>query len=214
MIKKLKDMKLKKFNEDVDTQRQEMLDYYFQSIQDKIKELLSTKEYGNVNEEDAQKFNDSIFTQHDNDARGEIHSYINDSFKSSVDPAVLAKNILDRYYTVIDNNEFSEDSLNDVENPLDESVLKFDSFIIESNEIRYYFVSNSSWFDMNKYDIDKMNKIMDNYNIPTWLENDSGQNNLPEVLCFMAHHNLIPTIEEKLNVEFKTEWIAIHEKDW
>lgn len=199
----------------VDTKRQEFIDFYFQSVQDKIKELLS--EDPKISSDDIQKFNDMIFTQKEEDVRKDIQEYINVTASEAVDVDIVAKNILDRYYDMVFFNNFNKDTINDIENPLDEKkLLNFDEFIKESESKKNYFVPWSSWFDLNPYDIDKIKEtislfINDEF---IWVENHFGWENQPEVVCFLAIENIIPKIAEKLNVVFDTQWIRINEKDW
>ncbi len=108
--------------------------------------------------------------------------------------------------------------MNDVDNPLIEEgkLLKFSDFVRESNTKKAFYVPWSSWFDMNKYDIDKMketiNLFLDEKFV--WTENQGGVSNQPEVVCFLSDSNLVPRIIDKLNVVFDTQWIRANEKEW
>ena len=57
-------------------------------------------------------------------------------------------------------NNFNQDVVNDIENPLDENRLMNFSQFNESNSKKAYYIAWSSWFDMNPYDIDKMKEVM------------------------------------------------------
>lgn len=198
----------------VDTKRQEYVDYYFQKVQDTIKDKLSKDK--KLKPDDIQKFNDAIFTQDDYDVRKDIQEYIDGASSGSVDLNVVADQILNKYYDMVFLNNFNKDNINDIENPLDEKrLMKFSNFLKESNSKKTYFIPWSSWFDMNKYDVEKIQEILSLFlEDESWIENQYGQDNLPKVVCFLANYNIIPKITDKLNREFDTQWIRINEKDW
>ena len=193
---------------------QAYIDKYFQAVQDKIKEILTNDK--KLRPEQVQDFNDKIFTQEDYDARKDIETYISGVAENDVDLDYVAQQILDKYYDMVFVSDFSKDTVNDVENPLDENkLMKFSQFLKESDSKKTYFIPWSSWFDFNDYDIDKMNEVLSLFltDVP-WTEKQNGQSNQPEVVCFLANYNVIPKITEKLNQEFETQWIRINEKDW
>lgn len=198
----------------VDTKRQEYVDYYFQKVQDTIKEKLSKDK--KLKPDDIQKFNDAIFTQDDYDVRKDIQEYIDATASNAVDLNVVADQILDKYYDMVFLNNFNQDTVNDLENPLEENkLMKFSQFLKESESKRTYYIPWSSWFDINSYDIDKMKEVISLFlEGDIWTEKENGQDNQPEVVCFLANYNIIPKITDKLNQEFDTQWIRINEKDW
>lgn len=198
-----------------DTKNQELVNFYFQQVQEKIKELLSTDK--KLKAEDIQKFNDLIFSQKDFQVRKDMEEYIGDTAKNNVDINEVAKAILDKYYNMVFLNVFNKDTNNDLENPLEERIVKtFQGFLKESLTKKQYYIPWSSWFDANHYDVSKMKKVValfvDFKDI--WDEVQFGWSNQPVVVCFSCPENLIPRIKDKLNSEFKTQWIRINEKDW
>ncbi len=197
-----------------DTTNQAYIDNYFQAVQDKIKEILTNDK--KIRPEQIQEFNDKIFTQEDYDARKDIQEYVDSTAKNDINLDVVAQQILDKYYDMVFQNDFSQDTINDIENPLEENkLLKFSQFLKESNSKKTYFIPWSSWFDMNEYNIEKMQDVLSLFlEDDSWIENQDGQDNLPKVVCFLGNYNIIPKITEKLNQEFDTQWIRINEKNW
>ena len=199
----------------VDTKRQEIVDAYFQAVQEEIKRLLKTD--NKIKKSDIQKFNDLIFQQPEYDVRSEIQEYINDAAGSAVDTNVIAKEILSKFYTRISVNDFDTDAVNDIENPMDERrLMTFEKFVNESETKQTYYIANSSWFDMNPYDIEKMTEIITLFldTDSVWNERQFGWNNQPEVVCFLCDSSLVPKIVEKMNIKFDTQWIRATKKDW
>ena len=196
-----------------DIKDQGYVDSYFNAVQDKVKELLTQDK--KLTPEDIQKFNDAIFTQDDYDARKDIEEYVNSTAKENVDLDIVAKEILNKYYDMVFVNDFNKDTINDIENPLDEKLMKFSQFLTESNSKKTYFIAWSSYFDLNSYDTEKMQEILSLFlEDDSWTETQFGRSNQPEVVCFLANYNILPKITEKLNQEFETQWIRITEKDW
>jgi len=196
-----------------DIKDQGYVDSYFNAVQDKVKELLTQDK--KLTPEDIQKFNDAIFTQDDYDARKDIEEYVNSTAKENVDLDIVAKEILNKYYDMVFVNDFNKDTINDIENPLDEKLMKFSQFLTESNSKKIYFIVWSSYFDLNSYDTEKMQEILSLFlEDDSWTETQFGRSNQPEVVCFLANYNILPKITEKLNQEFETQWIRITEKDW
>lgn len=199
----------------IDTKSQELTNYYFQQVQEKIKELLSKD--SKLKQDDIQKFNDLIFTQQDYQVRKDIEEYIGETSKKNVDINVVAKAILDKYYDMVFLNTFNQDTTNDLENPMQERFIKnYKNFLREGKGIRNFYIPWSSWFDANDYDVSKMKKVVSLFvnHKDIWDEVQYGWNNQPVVVCFTCDENLIPRIKDKLNTEFKTQWIRINEKDW
>ena len=200
-----------------DTSNQAYVDNYFQAVQEKIKEILSKDK--KIRPDQIQEFNDRIFTQEDYDARKDIQDYVDSAAKGDADINVIAQQIIERYYDMVFQNNFNKDTVNDVDNMSDmnneNKLFKFSQFIKESNSKKTYYIPWNGWFDFNDYDIDKMNEVLSLFltDIP-WTEKQSGQNEKPEVVCFLANYNIIPKISEKLGQEFDTKWIKINEKDW
>lgn len=111
----------------IDTKRQEYVEYYFQQVQDKIKDILSNDK--KLNKSDIQKFNDIIFTQDNYDVRKDIQEYIDGAASGAVDVEQVARGILDKYYDMVFVNNFNQDMMNDVENPLKERrIMTFEKF--------------------------------------------------------------------------------------
>lgn len=111
-----------------DTRRQELVNFYFQQVQEKIKELLSKDD--KVKPEDIQKFNDLVFTQKDYEVRQDLEKYINDTATNNVDVNVVAKSILTKFYNMVFLNDFNQDNVNDLENPIQERFVKnFQNFL-------------------------------------------------------------------------------------
>jgi len=199
----------------VDTKRQEYVDFYFQKVQDKIKDILLKDK--KLKQDDVERFNDLIFVQKDYEVRKDIQEYIEETAGAAVDVNIVAKEILNKFYDMVFLNDFNKDTINDLENPLDErNILNFSEFVKESNVKRTYYVPWTSWFDTNAYDVSKMKEsislFLDSDSI--WTENQFGWNNQPEVVCFLSNGNLVPKIVEKINKEFGTQWIRANEKNW
>jgi len=147
----------------------------FQKVQDTIKDKLSKDK--KLQPDDIQKFNDAIFTQDDYDVRKDIQEYIEGASSGSVNLNVVADQILNKYYDMVFLNNFNQDNINDIENPLDErKLMKFSGFLKESNSKKTYFIPWSSWFDMNKYDVEKMQDVLSLFlEDESWTENQDGQ---------------------------------------
>lgn len=112
----------------VDTKRQEYVEYYFQQVQEKIKELLSKDKH--LKDADIQKFNDEIFTQKNYEVRKDLQAYIEGAATNTVDLEAVARQILDKYYDMVFANSFTQDTVNDIENPLEENkrIMNFSQF--------------------------------------------------------------------------------------
>jgi hypothetical protein len=199
----------------VDTKRQEVIDFYFQKVQDEIKTLL--KNDPKIKDDERQKFNDLIFQQSESDVRQEIEEYLQDAASSAVDTKIIAQELLSKFYTRISVNNFDTDSVNDIENTMvEKKLMNFSNFVKESNTKQIYFIANSSWFDLNPYDIEKITEIVTLFldNDSVWTENQFGWENQPEVVCFLSNSSLVPKIVDKVNQEFDTSWIRANQKNW
>jgi len=78
------------------------------------------------------------------------------------------------------------------------------------------YVKNSSWFDTNKYDSNKMKKVISEEggkNIR--LSNAYGWSNQPKVVCFnVTNLKQANKIRTALRKAFGTSYIHIDKKDW
>jgi len=79
-----------------------------------------------------------------------------------------------------------------------------------------YHIQNSSYFDSNKYDSNKMKAIVKQEGGKyIRLTNNFGWSNQPKVVCFNVRSEKHSTkIEKAIQKEFKTPWIHIRKKDW
>jgi len=112
-------------------QNEPIIDKYFDMVQDKIKEILTKDK--SLKDADVQKFNDLIFTQNDYEVRKDIQEYINNAANKSVDTEKIANALLDKFYTMVKTNDFNKDTVNDVQNNLQENkfvhLKKYNNFI-------------------------------------------------------------------------------------
>jgi len=79
-----------------------------------------------------------------------------------------------------------------------------------------YHVTNSSYFDSNKYDSNKMKAVIKQEGGEyIRLAHNYGWSNQPRVVCFNVRSSEHATkIENALRKAFKTTWISISKKDW
>ena len=83
--------------------------------------------------------------------------------------------------------------------------------------MKRYYIAWSSWFDCNKYDIEKIKTALKKAgckNIRTIYQ--FGCSNQPKVVAFSFDENQSVELLPKYQVQetLGTEWIIIKEKDW
>ncbi len=86
---------------------------------------------------------------------------------------------------------------------------------IAQNEIKTYYVANSSYFDTHPYlanDIKRAVRKAGGINIRT--ESSHGWSNQPEVVVFDSTEEMIENITSLVAWSLGTEWVHIREKDW
>lgn len=79
-----------------------------------------------------------------------------------------------------------------------------------------YCVANTSYFDTNKYDSNKMKAVVKREGGKyIRLAHNHGWNNQPKVVCFNVRSSEHATkIENALRKTFKTTWVTVLKKDW
>jgi len=86
---------------------------------------------------------------------------------------------------------------------------------IQEEELKTYYVVNSSYFDTNKYDINQIEKSVKRAggrNITT--DNAYGWSNQPAVVVFDATDDMIEDVAAEVSRALGTDWVIIREKDW
>jgi len=86
---------------------------------------------------------------------------------------------------------------------------------IQAEELKAYYVANSSYFDTNKYDINlivKAVKRAGGRNIRT--DNAYGWANQPAVVVFDAPEDMVERVATEVSETLNTDWVIIREKDW
>ena len=86
---------------------------------------------------------------------------------------------------------------------------------IQNEKQKTYYVANSSYFDTNKYDINRIAKAVKRAggtNIT--VENAYGWTNQPKVVVFDAEEDIVASISAELARELGTDWVHVREKDW
>lgn len=119
----------------VNTRNDDIIDKYFDLVQDKIKELISKDKEINTN--DIDKFNSEIFNQPEN-IKLEIKNFIDKSSKNNLNIEVVAKKIYDRFKLQVKNNVFNQDDINDAPNRLlgeNRHIMSFESFNLKYKKI-------------------------------------------------------------------------------
>jgi hypothetical protein len=79
-----------------------------------------------------------------------------------------------------------------------------------------YYVAYSSYFDTNKYDVDKITKALESIGaMNIHLENEDGRSNQPEVVVFKyAGDGTDYDPTKAVQKAFDTDWIIVRVKDW
>jgi len=88
--------------------------------------------------------------------------------------------------------------------------------------MKRYYVKQSSWFDTNTYDIDKIKEaVKQGGGKKIRTSNQFGWSNQPKVVCFdlgttddyqstETYNNILKCLQKSLD----TPWIILSEKDW
>ena len=86
---------------------------------------------------------------------------------------------------------------------------------IQEEELKTYYVVNSSYFDTHPYNINQIVKAViraGGRNIRT--DNAYGWSNQPEVVVFDATDDMVEDVAAEVSRDLGTDWVLIKEKDW
>jgi len=99
----------------MDTKNQDIVDKYFDLVQNAIKKLIS--EDKEIKPEQVQMFNDEIFNQ-DEEIQGQMRQYIDKATMNNLDIERVAKIIYDKFKLQVKNNLFNQKDSQNVPNPM------------------------------------------------------------------------------------------------